>query len=207
MLAKIMREMGDIMNNHARIQVCAAVIGLLLAAPLTAAQAQPSSAQQDAIRQSCRSDFMANCGGVQPGGKEALACLQHNLAKLSPACKTAVSATMAPAKTGHPPAAAAPATQPPAAGGSAPPHAPPKSAAAPPAAPPPPPSRTVAPLKLRPFIMPQRRLVIVGICGSDVSRLCQGVPPGGERVLKCLAAHASALTPQCYDAIARVSER
>jgi hypothetical protein len=31
---------------------------------------------------------------VQPGGKEALACLQQNLAGLSPACKRVVSETM-----------------------------------------------------------------------------------------------------------------
>lgn len=182
------------MTKRATINICIALTGLLLAAPLSA-QAQPSSAQQEAIRQSCRADFMANCGGVQPGGKEALQCLQHNIGKLSPACKSAVSATLSPpAKTAHPPAAAAPST-----------HAPPPPKAA--AAPPPPPPPTVAPLKLRAFIMPQRRLVIVGICGGDVSRWCQGVPPGGERVLKCLAAHAPELSRQCYDAIARVSER
>jgi hypothetical protein len=42
---------------------------------------------------------MANCSGVQPGGPEALACLQRSAAKLSPDCKTSVSAigTTAPA--------------------------------------------------------------------------------------------------------------
>jgi hypothetical protein len=80
-----------------------------------------------------------------------------------------------------------------------------QSAAAPPAASPPPPA--VEPLKLRPFIMPQRRVIIVTICGSDVSSHCQGVPPGGERILECLAAHAAQLTPACYAAIKRVSEK
>jgi hypothetical protein len=55
--------------------------------------------------------------------------------------------------------------------------------------------------------MPQRRVVILGICGNDVSRLCHGVTPGGERLLKCLAAQPAGLTPECYAAIARVSER
>jgi hypothetical protein len=70
---------------------------------------------------------------------------------------------------------------------------------------PPSPEQTVAPLPLRAFIMPQRRLVIVGICGGDVRALCAGVPPGGERVLKCLAAQAGRLSQPCYNAIASVS--
>ena len=85
---------------------------------LVAAQAQqPTPAQSDAIRQSCRSDFMADCAGVQPGGKEALQCLQHNVAKLSPPCKNAVAATMPPppaaARPPKAPQAAAPPTSPP----------------------------------------------------------------------------------------------
>lgn len=60
-------------------------------APVAAAAA-PTPAQQNAIRQSCRNDFMANCSGVQPGGKEALVCLQTNASKLSAPCRTAVSA-------------------------------------------------------------------------------------------------------------------
>ena len=47
---------------------------------------------------------MSKCSGVTPGGKDALNCLQKNVASLAPACKTAVSATI-PA-----PAAAMPAT-------------------------------------------------------------------------------------------------
>ena len=60
------------------------------------------------MKQACRSDFMAKCSGVTPGGKDALACLQRNVAGLSAACKQVVSATMgAPAPAGA--AAAAPA--------------------------------------------------------------------------------------------------
>ncbi|MGB6967390.1 MAG: hypothetical protein WBD90_23435, partial [Xanthobacteraceae bacterium] len=61
----------------------------LLAVSLDPAMAQqPTQAQRDAIRASCRSDFMANCSSVTPGGKEALECLLRNQAKLSPACNT-----------------------------------------------------------------------------------------------------------------------
>jgi hypothetical protein len=181
----------------------AALIGLALAGSAPALAQQPTSGQTDAIRQSCRSDFMANCAGVQPGGKDAFLCLKSHLGGLSAACKSAVSAVTPPAAKPNPEAAAAPAEHKPAA---AHPAHKPQTAAAPPTAPPPPPP-AAEPLKLRPFIMPQRRVIIVTICESDVSAHCGGVPPGGERILECLAAHAAQLTPACYAAIKRVSEK
>jgi hypothetical protein len=69
----------------------------------TAAQ-QPTTTQRDAIRSSCRSDFIARCSG-------ALECLERNRDSLSASCKTidAVAgrplATLASAET--PPAAEA----------------------------------------------------------------------------------------------------
>jgi hypothetical protein len=84
--------------------------GALLAFSLhSAASQQPTQAQRDAIRASCRSDFMANCASVTPGGKEALECLLRNQAKLSPACNSAVSAIAAPAPAAAAPAPSAPA--------------------------------------------------------------------------------------------------
>jgi outer membrane biosynthesis protein TonB len=68
-----------------------ALITLALAG---AASAQITAEQQSAIRANCRSDFMSKCSGVQPGGKEALQCLQKNVDALSAGCKTAVSATI-----------------------------------------------------------------------------------------------------------------
>src|SRR5580704_16525700 len=74
-----------------------------------AAAQQPTEAQREAIRAACRSDFMANCSGVQPGGKDAFECLLRNDAKLSPSCQAAVNAAAPkPAE----PAAAAPAAAP-----------------------------------------------------------------------------------------------
>jgi hypothetical protein len=65
-----------------------AVAGLLLALlPNQVFAQQPTQAQRDAIRAACRADFMANCSGVQPGGKEAFECLLRNDAKLSPSCQ------------------------------------------------------------------------------------------------------------------------
>lgn len=53
---------------------------------------QPTQTERDAIRSACRSDFLAHCASVQPGGKEALECLLQNDAKLSASCKSAVNA-------------------------------------------------------------------------------------------------------------------
>ena len=55
--------------------VAGGLIALTLAR--TAAQ-QPTQSQRDAVRAACRSDFMANCASVQPGGKAALECLMRN---------------------------------------------------------------------------------------------------------------------------------
>ncbi|MDI3468231.1 MAG: hypothetical protein OJF62_000294 [Pseudolabrys sp.] len=78
--------------------------------PTAAAPAAvPTAAQQSAMKAACRSDFMSHCAGVSPGGKAALACLQKNVAALSPPCKSAVGATMhGPAVASAPPAAAPP---------------------------------------------------------------------------------------------------
>jgi len=75
-------------------------------APVTAAPARPTSQQQAAIRQSCQSDFMSRCRGVQPGGADALHCLQRNSAQLSPSCQRAVAALGGPAPAGAAPAVA-----------------------------------------------------------------------------------------------------
>lgn len=85
--------------------VAGCFIALML--PPTAAQ-QPTQAQRDALRAACRSDFMANCAGVQPGGKEAFECLLRNDAKLSSPCRSAVNAIATPASSPAVPAAAAP---------------------------------------------------------------------------------------------------
>ena len=194
----------------------------------TAAQ-QPTQAQRDAVRVACRSDFMANCASVQPGGKEALECLVRNEPKLSPPCRGAVNAIATPASGAAAPAptaatppkpsnasapAAPPATKTPATApsrkstaGTRPTTAPTAtsaaasgSASAPTAAP------AVAPLgPIRPML-PRRALMILAQCRPEQQRLCAGVPPGGGKILSCLAANAQQLSPTCYEALARVSE-
>jgi hypothetical protein len=108
------------------------VAALALAALADGANAQITSAQQSAIRASCRSDFMSKCSGVTPGGKDALNCLQKNVAALSPACQTAVSATIPAPVVAKPVEAAPPPT--PAVTVAPPPSAKPAEAAAPPPA-------------------------------------------------------------------------
>jgi hypothetical protein len=90
------------------------MLAAVVAAP--AHSQQPTPAQQSAIRDACRSDFMSNCPGVQPGGSAALACLQQNAAKVSPGCRQALQAVAsaaapAPAKASAS-AAPAPASSP-----------------------------------------------------------------------------------------------
>jgi len=140
------------------------------------ASGKPTAAQTAAIRSACRSDFMANCSGVQPGGPAALECLQSNSAKLSQTCRSAIVAV-----GGSAPAGAA--TAAPAASGT-------------PAA---------APLRPRAFIPPRNRLVVLRICRTDAFSLCAGTPPGGGQIIDCLAANAHSLSPDCYAAVARVS--
>ena len=69
---------------------------------------QPTSEQRDAIRAACRFDFIANCAGVEPGGKEALGCLMRSHDNLSAPCKRAVDAVAARPEAPAAPAAAAP---------------------------------------------------------------------------------------------------
>jgi hypothetical protein len=139
-------------------------------APTATAARRPTPQQQAAIRSACRSDFIANCSGVQPGGADALACLQGNAARLSPACQNALAALRAP---GSPSAARAPAAA-----------APPVGAAAP-----------MPPLPPIALLMIRRR------CRADIATVCP-LPPGGGRIVQCLAANAPSLSPVCQGALA-----
>jgi hypothetical protein len=269
-----------------RLSMLAVALVPLTFAP--AAAQQPTQAQRDAIRASCRSDFIANCSGVQPGGREAFECLQRSLAKLSASCKAAVNAIAAPAAAGPPKAtaseAAAPTAPPPAAPATAAPTVTPPANATIPAAtamtptaeqknavraacrsdfvalcseikprgtaalrclqrnaaqlsepcrsamaavgresagtpaaaaPTAPATPTAAPAASPPAypplgpvrpILPRRAFAILEICRADQQALCANVPLGGGRVLNCLAANAPHLSPQCYKALAPVTQ-
>lgn len=200
-----------------------ALAATLLVAGGAAAQS-PTSAQQQALRASCQSDFRANCSGVSPGGQAALACLQKNVAKLSAACQSAVNAIGgAPAAATPKPAAPAPAATAPAAApatatpATAPattapaPKTPSKPATAaapkpakPPVGTPPPVAAPAAPPPTVIVLSPRQEIVLVRrFCGADVRAFCQGVPLGRGNIATCLAANMPRLSPGCRGALTR----
>jgi hypothetical protein len=188
-------------------------LGALIFAALTAsASAQVTSAQQGAIRSNCRSDFQSHCSGVTPGGKDALACLQNNVAKLSAGCQTAVRATL-PKEPAQ--AATAPAAPPPAAAAAPAPAAPEKPAtivsAPPPKAQPAkrpvqhPATAAVAPVHAAPAAAAAaqagptsaQRNAMRQNCRNDFTSKCAGVQPGGKDALACLQQNVAGLSPAC----------
>ncbi len=62
---------------------------------------QPTQAQANAIRQSCRGDYQSLCASVPTGGAASLQCLQQHITTLSPPCHDAVAAA---GNGAHPPA-------------------------------------------------------------------------------------------------------
>jgi hypothetical protein len=90
----VQAQRGKNMKRHGWFYTATFLFGLLsFDLADTAAAQQPSQAQADAIRQSCRSDYQSYCASVPTGGRASLQCLQEHLVELSPPCQTAVSAT------------------------------------------------------------------------------------------------------------------
>jgi hypothetical protein len=151
------------------------------------AQKKPSPKQLSAVRSACRSDFIAHCSGVQPGGRDALRCLERNKAEISQSCQNALAPIVAGAAAG--PGTAGPGT-------AGPDTTPPASATAPPAA-------TGRLVILR---LPLRaEIMLLRVCAVDHRLLCDDVPPGGGRIIACLARKASKLMPECRAALAAAS--
>jgi hypothetical protein len=151
------------------------VAAILVAAPALA-QA-PSQAQRDAIKSQCRSDYMAHCSSVPPGGEASLQCLQKNMSSLSSGCQGAVRAVEAPAAAAKPADAAAPKAAAPAAA--------PKAAAAAPAGQP----------------SSAQISAIRSACRSDYPKVCAGVPTGGAPALECLEKNKAKLSAGCEKAV------
>lgn len=143
----------------------------------------PTDEQRNEVRAACRSDFIAQCSGVQPGGVEALTCLQQHDSTLSAACRKAVSAiTAKPKSTSAEPSQTAPATT-----GAA------TSAPAPAAG-----AQTAAqPTEAQ-------RDAVKSACRSDFMAQCSGVTPGGAAALSCLQQHSARLSAPCQQAVAAI---
>jgi hypothetical protein len=153
------------------MMAAAALLGIALAN--VAAAQTPSSAQANAIRQSCRADYQSYCASVPTGGSAALQCLQQNAGRLSPACQQAVGAASGTAHAA--PAPTAPAQQTPPSSG--------RAAAA-------------APLSPR-----EKAAMMRQACGMDYRTWCRGIRPGGGEALACLQSHGQSLSPGCQRAL------
>jgi cysteine rich repeat protein len=151
----------------------------------TAALAQaPSEAQREAIKSQCRSDYMAHCSSIPPGGEASLQCLQKNMSSLSASCAGAVRAVEAPAT---PKAETTPKTD-----------TAPAAAAAPPA------TTAAKPKAATAQAKPSEAQVsaIRSACRSDYQKFCPGVPTGGAPALQCLAKNKARLSAPCGEAVA-----
>jgi hypothetical protein len=148
------------------------------AKPVTVTAAKkPTDAQVSAIRSACRGDYQKVCAGVPTGGAPALQCLEKNKSRVSAACQTAVAAVSG--------SAAAPASD----NANAPTTANPAGAPA------------AAALVLRPMRPREELFVLRSACGADVRALCGGVPPGGGRIMQCIADRAADLSPTCKEVL------
>ncbi|MDT3687595.1 MAG: hypothetical protein RO009_21425 [Pseudorhodoplanes sp.] len=192
--------------NLRPVFACAA-LALGLASP---ALGQPTEAQMSALKSSCRSDYMAKCMSVKPGGPEAFQCLKKNEASLSAACRNAVnavSAASAPAQQPKQAALAQPAAPAPAAPATASPApaSPPPAAAAPaakPAAAPAPQHKPAAPPAAAAQPSAAQQNAIKQNCRNDFMSHCSGVQPGGAQALSCLQTNAARLSLACKSAVA-----
>ncbi len=180
-------------NTLKHVSTRKALLAATLFATATSAFAQaPTEAQKSAIRSACRSDFMAHCSSVTPGGVEAYQCLQKNLSSLSSGCQTAVRA-VEPAAA--PKTEAAPAKSEPA-----------KTEAAPAAEPAAKPAASAAPKAAAPKQPSSAQVsAIKSACRSDYPKVCASVPPGGAPALECLEKNKANVSAACAKAVSAAS--
>jgi hypothetical protein len=152
----------------------------------------PTDAQRAAIKSECRSDYMAHCSSIPPGGEASLQCLQKNMSSLAPGCQSAVRAVEPAApKAESAPAAAPKAESAPAAAATAKPAETAAPAAAPKAA-----AGTAA---KKPS--DAQAAAIRSACRSDYQKVCAGVPTGGAPALQCLEKNKAKVSAPCQQAV------
>ncbi len=166
-----------------------ALLAAILFATAAGAFAQaPTEAQKSAIRSACRSDFIAHCSSVTPGGTEAYQCLQKNMSSLSSGCQAAVRA-VEPAAA--PKTEAAPVKSEPA-----------KTEAAPAAEPAARPAASAAPKTAQPKQPSGAQVSAVkSACRADYPKVCASVPPGGAPALECLEKNKAKVSAACARAV------
>jgi hypothetical protein len=209
--------MIDTSRRAATLLVSMAAAAFAMAQP--AFSQGPTDAQRAAIKSQCRSDYIAHCSSITPGGAAALQCLQKNMASLSGGCQSAVRAVEASVQKGEPKAdtktettteskpeaAPAAATAKPAAEPAATAAKPSAEPAAAPAATSTATTTTAA--KPAASAMPGKPsdaqiAAIRSSCRSDYPKVCAGVPTGGALALQCLEKNKSKLSAGCAQAIA-----
>jgi hypothetical protein len=174
----------------------------LFATAIPAFAQAPTEAQKSAIRSACRSDFMAHCSSVTPGGVEAYQCLQKNMSSLSSGCQTAVRAVepAAAPKTEAAPAKSEPAKSEPAK------SEPAKTEAAPAAEPAAKPAAAAAPKAAAPKQPSSAQVsAIKSACRADYPKVCASVPPGGAPALECLEKNKANVSAACAKAVSAAS--
>lgn len=197
-------------NTLKHVSTRSALLAATFFATAAGAFAQaPTDAQKSAIRSACRSDFMAHCASVTPGGVEAYQCLQKNMSSLSSGCQTAVRAVepAAAPKTEAAPAApkaeAAPAAS--------------KTEVAPKSEPMPAASKAEPAPAAKPAAAPAPKAAaakqpssaqvaaIKSACRGDYPKVCAGVPTGGAPALECLEKNKAKVSPACQKAVSAAS--
>lgn len=185
--------MFDTLKRDALFCALAAALTIAVTTP---SFAQPTEAQKEAVKSACRSDYMAHCSSVTPGGEEALQCLAKNMSSLSGSCQSAVKAVEASAAPKSEPAKSEPAKS------EAAPAAAPKAGTAKPASEPKGESKTAAAAG-KPTSA--QAAAIKSACRGDYPKVCASVPPGGAPALECLEKNRAKVSAGCSKALAAVS--
>jgi hypothetical protein len=76
------------MGTVALATLFAFAIGICVGAQ--AVSARQTSPIRQAVQQACMADYQALCADTSAGGGRIKACLQQNMAKLSPGCRNAL---------------------------------------------------------------------------------------------------------------------
>jgi hypothetical protein len=161
----------------------------------TAALAQaPSEAQRAAIKSQCRSDYMAHCSSIPPGGELPCnacrrTCRAFRRLRERRACRrtaAAPKAESAPARRGAAPATPKTETVP-------------AAATAKPAAEPAAPKAAASAPAKQPSSA--QTSAIRSACRTDYPKICAGVPTGGAPALQCLEKNKAKLSAACATAV------